>query len=78
MLRELNALGGSYGIGRTIFTGDTIIGLKGRFVFESPGISILMIAHRALEESVLTDRQNIVKTKIGKECVDLVYRGFYF
>ena len=78
LLRELNELGGSYGIGRTIFTGDTIIGLKGRFVFESPGISILMIAHRALEESVLTDRQNIVKTKIGKEWVDLVYRGFYF
>ena len=78
ILRDLNALGGSYGIGRTVFTGDTIIGLKGRFVFEAPGISILMAAHRALEESVLTDRQNVTKTQMGQEWVNLVYKGFYF
>ena len=78
LLRNLNSMGGSYGIGRTVFASDTIIGLKGRFVFEAPGISILMCAHRALEEAVLTDKQNNVKTKIGKEWVDLVYKGFYF
>ena len=37
-----------------------------------------MAAHRALEESVLTDRQNFAKTQIGQEWVNLVYRGFYF
>ena len=78
LLRNLNSIGGSYGIGRTVFASDTIIGLKGRFVFEAPGITILMCAHRALEESILTDKQNNVKTKIGKEWVDLVYKGFYF
>ena len=78
LLRNLNSVGGSYGIGRTVFASDTIIGLKGRFAFEAPGITILMCAHRALEESTLTDKQNNVKTKIGKEWVDLVYKGFYF
>ena len=78
LLRNLNSIGGSYGVGRTVFASDTIIGLKGRFVFEAPGITILMCAHRALEESILTDKQNNVKTKIGKEWVDLVYKGFYF
>ena len=78
LLRSLNTLGGSFGIGRTVFSSDTIIGLKGRFVFEAPGITILMAAHRALEESVLTDKQNAVKTHIGQEWVDLVYKGFYF
>ena len=78
LLRSLNILGGSFGIGRTVFSSDTIIGLKGRFVFEAPGITILMAAHRALEESVLTDKQNAAKTHIGQEWVDLVYKGFYF
>ena len=77
-LRTLNNLGGSFGVGRSVFSSDTIIGLKGRFVFEAPGIAILMTAHRALEESVLTDKQNVVKSKIGQEWVDLVYKGFYF
>jgi argininosuccinate synthase len=51
-LRTLNLLGGSFGIGRSVFSSDTIIGLKGRFVFEAPGIEILMSAHRALEEKI--------------------------
>ena len=77
-LRSLNTLGGSFGIGRSVFSSDTIIGLKGRFVFEAPGIAILMSAHRALEETVLTDKQNYVKAQVGQEWVNLVYRGFYF
>ena len=67
-----------YGIGRSLFTSDTIIGLKGRFVFEAPGVSILMAAHRALEESVLTDKQYHFKSQVGQEWVNLVYRGFFF
>ena len=37
-----------------------------------------MSAHRALEEAVLTDKQNFVKSQVGQEWVNLVYRGFYF
>jgi argininosuccinate synthase len=78
LLRDLNNIGGSFGIGRSVFASDTIIGLKGRFVFEAPGISILMSAQRALEESVLTDKQNTFKRAVGQEWVNLVYRGFFF
>ena len=77
-MRALNVLGGSFGIGRSVFASDTIIGLKGRFVFEAPGITILMAAHRALEECVLTDKQNSFKASVGQEWVNLVYRGFFF
>ena len=53
LLKTLNKIGGKYGIGREIFAGDTIIGIKGRFLFESPGISILQRAHRALKKLFL-------------------------
>ena len=78
LLRMLNQIGGKYGIGRELFAGDTIIGIKGRFLFESPGISILQRSHRALEEAIFTDKQNNFKPLIGKRWVELVYGGFYF
>ena len=78
LLRTLNKIGGKYGIGRELFAGDTIIGIKGRFLFESPGISILQRAHRALEESIFTDKQNAFKPHVGKRWVELIYGGFYF
>ena len=78
LLRMLNQIGGKYGIGRELFAGDTIIGIKGRFLFESPGISILQRSHRALEEAIFTDKQNNFKPLIGKRWIELVYGGFYF
>ena len=77
-LKKLNKIGGKYGIGRELFAGDTIIGIKGRFLFESPGITILQRAHRAIEEAIFTDKQNAFKPLIGKRWVELVYGGFYF
>ena len=71
LLKTLNKIGGKYGIGREIFAGDTIIGIKGRFLFESPGIAILQRAHRAIEEAIFTDKQNAFKPLIGKRWVEL-------
>ena len=78
ILRRLNTTLGAYGIGRGIYTGDTSIGLKGRIVFEAPGITGLMLAHRALEEAILTSHQNGFKPQVARKWVDLVYRGFFF
>ena len=78
LLKTLNKIGGKYGIGREIFAGDTIIGIKGRFLFESPGIAILQRSHRAIEEAIFTDKQNAFKPLIGKRWVELIYGGFYF
>lgn len=78
MLRRLNASFGAYGVGRGIYTGDTTIGLKGRIVFEAPGITALMTAHRALEEAVLSAPQNGFKPTVAAKWVELVYKGFFF
>jgi argininosuccinate synthase len=78
MLRRLNAIFGAYGVGRGIYTGDTTIGLKGRIVFECPGIAALLVAHRALEEGILTAQQNSFKPAAARRWVDLVYKGLFY
>ncbi|MCZ6835747.1 MAG: argininosuccinate synthase [Planctomycetota bacterium] len=78
LLSTLHAQFGSYGVGRGIYTGDTTIGLKGRIVFESPALMVLLTAHRALEEAVLTRHQNAFKPIAAKRWVELVYEGFFF
>ena len=77
LLAKLNALFAPYGVGRGVYTGDTVIGLKGRIVFEAPGLVSLLAAHRALEEAVLTKQQNRFKPEIARKWVELVYEGFY-
>jgi argininosuccinate synthase len=67
----------AYGVGRGMYTGDTTIGLKGRIVFEAPGLTALLAAHRALEEAVLTKQQNRFKPEVARKWVELVYEGFY-
>ncbi len=78
LLKILNKEAGKYGVGRDLYTGDTIIGIKGRILFESPGISVLMSAHKALEDAVFTNLQNSFKTNVGEKWVELVYKGFYY
>lgn len=78
ILAFLNESFGNYGIGRGIYTGDTTIGLKGRIVYECPGLTALLTAHRALEEAVLTKLQNSFKPVAARKWVDLVYQGFFF
>lgn len=78
MLKELNRLFAAYGVGAGLYTGDTTIGLKGRIVFEAPGLTALQTAHRALEEAVLSKQQNRFKPTVGRKWVELVYEGFFF
>jgi argininosuccinate synthase len=77
ILARLNALFAPYGVGRGLYTGDTTIGLKGRIIFEAPGLIALLTAHRALEEAVLTKHQNRFKPEVARKWVELVYEGFY-
>jgi argininosuccinate synthase len=78
LLARLNRAFGSYGVGRALYTGDTSIGLKGRIVFEAPGLIALVAAHRALEETVLTASQNAFKPEVARKWVELVYKGFFY
>ncbi len=77
LLAKLNALFAPYGVGRGMYTGDTTIGLKGRIVYEAPGLIALLAAHRALEEAVLTKQQNRFKPEVARKWVELVYEGFF-
>ncbi|PZO07043.1 MAG: argininosuccinate synthase [Lysobacteraceae bacterium] len=77
LLAKLNGLFARYGVGRGMYTGDTTIGLKGRIIFEAPGLAALLTAHRALEEAVLTKHQNRFKPEVARKWVELVYEGFY-
>ena len=77
ILAKLNKLFAPYGVGRGVYTGDTVIGLKGRIVFEAPGLTALLAAHRALEEAVLSKQQNRFKPEVARKWVELVYEGFY-
>jgi len=78
ILKTLNDTFGAYGVGRGMYTGDTTIGLKGRIVFEAPGITAIAKAHRALEEAVVTNRQNQFKELVASKWVELVYQGFFY
>lgn len=78
ILATLNQQCGKYGIGRHVYTGDVTIGLKGRIVFECPGIDALLVAHQALEDAVNTRWQNQFRHLVSKRWVELVYTGFFY
>ncbi len=78
ILGKLNESFAPYGVGRGMYTGDTTIGLKGRIVFEAPGVVSLMKAHRALEEAVASRPQNRFKPTVAQKWVELVYEGFFY
>ncbi len=77
ILAKLNTMFAQYGVGRGMYTGDTTIGLKGRIVYEAPGLTALLVAHRALEEAVLSKQQNRFKPEVGRKWVEMVYEGFF-
>ncbi len=77
LLARLNGLFAAYGVGRGLYTGDTTIGLKGRIIYEAPGLISLLTAHRALEEAVLSKQQNRFKPEVARRWVELVYEGFF-
>ncbi len=78
ILGMLNQRFGAYGVGRGMYTGDTVIGLKGRIVYEAPALTALQAAHRALEEAVSTRHQNAFKPVAAMKWVELLYQGFFY
>jgi argininosuccinate synthase len=75
LVEQLNTRAGSYGVGRGIHLGDTILGLKGRVAFEAPAATVLIAAHRELEKLVLSGRQQRLKDLIAPIYGDLVHEG---
>jgi len=78
LLTELNEIGGHHGIGRVDLVESRFVGMKSRGVYETPGGTILNIAHRAME-SLTLDRGVIhLKDSLMPRFSQLVYNGFWF
>jgi argininosuccinate synthase len=75
LIEAVEALAGSYGIGRGIHLGDTVLGTKGRVAFEAPAAITLITAHRELEKLVLSAQQMRVKDSVAAVYGDLVHEG---
>lgn len=75
LIEALEMLAGSYGIGRGIHLGDTVLGTKGRVAFEAPAAITLIAAHRELEKLVLSAQQLRIKDSLAAVYGDLVHEG---
>lgn len=78
LVETLNALGRTYGIGRGVHLGDTILGIKGRVGFEAPAAHLLITAHRELEKLVLSGKQLFWKESMGNLYGSLLHEGHFF
>jgi argininosuccinate synthase len=78
LVEALNALGRTYGIGRGVHLGDTILGIKGRVGFEAPAAHLLITAHRELEKLVLSGKQLFWKETVGNLYGSLLHEGHFF
>lgn len=78
MIEELNETVGEYGIGRIDIIEDRTLGLKSRENYEAPAATVLLQAHQALEQLVLTRDEIKYKESVDSLWSDLVYRGLWF
>lgn len=78
IIRELNRLGGKHGIGIIDIVENRVVGMKSRGVYETPGGTILMEAHRQLEELCIDRATMEEKKNIGNKLAQVVYEGKWF
>jgi argininosuccinate synthase len=78
LLGHLNKLGGAHGIGRVDLVENRYVGMKSRGVYETPGGTILHVAHRGLE-SLTMDREVLhFRDSLIPRFADLIYNGYWF
>ena len=78
LIQKLNALGRRYAAGRGVHLGDTILGSKGRVVFEAPAALALIAGHAELEKLVLTKEQRQLKVLVAETYGRLLHEGLAF
>ena len=78
LLTELNALGKANGIGRLDLVENRFVGMKSRGVYETPGGTILLAAHRGIESITLDRGAMHLKDEIMPRYAELIYNGFWF
>ena len=71
-------LAGKNGIGRVDLVENRFLGIKSRGIYETPGGTVLMFAHRAIESIILDKKTMHAKDKIMPRYAELIYNGFWF
>jgi argininosuccinate synthase len=78
LLSTLNRIGGEHGVGRVDLVENRFVGMKSRGVYETPGVTILQAAHRAVE-SLTMDREVMrLRDSLGVKFAEAIYYGFWF
>ena len=75
LIEQLNAQAGSHGVGRTDMMEDRMLGLKVRENYEHPAATVLLTAHEALEQLVLTQEERQFKSQIDQQWAQKGYQG---
>ncbi len=78
LLEQLNTIGGRHGVGRIDLVENRLVGMKSHGVYETPGGTLLYLAHRELESIVLDKETMRAKDRIAIDYADLVYNGRWF
>jgi argininosuccinate synthase len=78
VLAELNRVGGKHGIGRIDIVENRFVGMKSRGCYETPGGSIMLKAHRAIESITLDREVAHLKDELMPRYAKLIYNGFWF
>ena len=78
ILTQLNEFGGKHGIGRLDFVENRFVGMKSRGIYETPGGTILLEAHRGIEQITLDAGAGHLKDSIMPRYAELIYNGFWF
>ena len=78
LLQKLNIVSGKNGIGRVDLVENRFIGIKSRGVYETPGGTLLMVAHRAIESVTLDKETMHKKDEIMPKYAELIYNGYWY
>ena len=78
ILTELNTLGGKHGVGRLDLVEGRFVGMKSRGIYETPGGTLLLEAHRAVESITLDRGAAHLKDELMPKYAELIYNGFWF
>lgn len=78
LLTQLNKVAGENGIGRIDIVESRFVGMKSRGVYETPGGTVLLAAHRAMESICLDRGESHLKDELMPKYAELVYNGFWF
>ena len=78
LLKKLNELGGKHAIGRIDLVENRFLGIKSRGIYETPGGTILLFAHRTIESLTLNKNEQHTKDELMPKYAELIYNGFWF